>query len=112
MPRRISWIKAALRDFGEFPEDVRRRVTRALRFAANGEKDEKAKPFKGHGSGVFEVALQHKGDAFRVVYDVQTDTDVWVVHAFQKKSKTGRKTDQLDKELIRERLTRLRERLA
>ena len=41
-------------------------MVRALRFAANGEKDEKAKPFKGVGSGVFEVALAYKGDAFRL----------------------------------------------
>jgi phage-related protein len=111
MPRRISWIKAALRDFGEFPEDVRRRMIRALRFAANGEKDERAKPFKGYGSGVFEIALQHRGAAFRVIYDVQADVDVWVAHAFQKKSKTGIKTAQADKDLIRERLKRLKEQL-
>jgi phage-related protein len=108
MARRVSWIRGALKDFAGFPEDVQRRVTRALRFAANGEKDEKAKPFKGQGSGVLEIALQHKGDAFRVVYEVHIDVDIWVLHCFRKKSKSGIKTPQADVDLVRERLKRLR----
>lgn len=86
-------------------------MARALRFAANGEKDEKAKPFKGIGSGVFEVAVAYKGDAFRLIYDVQADTDVWVIHAFQKKAKSGIRTPRMDVELIHERLKRLKEQL-
>jgi phage-related protein len=56
------------------------------------------------GSGVPEIALPYKGDAFRVVYAVQVAEDVWVIHAFQKKSTTGRKTPQREIDLVKERL--------
>ena len=45
--------------------------------------------------GVFEIALLHRGDAFRVLYAVQIGDDLWVIHAFQKKSKSGIKTPQI-----------------
>ena len=64
---------------------------------------------KGLGSGVFEVALPYRADAYRVVYAVQVDEAVWVVHAFQKKSTTGIKTARKDIELVRERIKRLKE---
>ncbi len=70
-----------------------------------------AKPLVGLGSGVMELALRHRGDAFRVVYALQIGDDIWVVHAFQKKSKAGIKTPKPDIDLIRERLKRLREML-
>jgi phage-related protein len=66
---------------------------------------------KGLGSGVFEVALRHGGDAYRTVYAVQMADAVWVVHAFQKKSKHGIRTPRKEVELIRDRLKRLREML-
>ncbi len=66
---------------------------------------------KGLGSGVFEIALSYRSDAYRVVYAVQLDEAIWVVHAFQKKSTTGIKTSRKDIELVRERLKRLKEQL-
>jgi phage-related protein len=81
----ISWIKAARRDFEEFPEGAQIEILRALTVAAEGHKAESAKPMKGLGSGVFEVALPWRGNAFRTVYAVQLGTGIWVVHAFQKK---------------------------
>jgi phage-related protein len=111
MSRRISWVKAAFKDFAEFPPALQDQVMVALRIAARGEKADVAKPMKGLGSGVFEIALRHRGDAFRAVYAVQIDDDVWVLHAFQKKSKTGIKTPKHDMDLIRERMRRVKERL-
>ena len=109
--RPISWIKAARRDFEGFPEDVQGEILSALTIAAEGSKSDKAKPFKGVDGGVFEIALRHRGDAFRVIYAVKIAADIWVIHAFQKKSKTGIKTPQMEVDLIRERLKRLREAL-
>lgn len=109
--RPISWLKGAMRDFGRFPPVVQTDAARALVIAANGKKAETAKPFKGVGPGVFEIALRHRGDAYRVMYDVQAGEAVWVVHAFQKKSKSGIKTPQMEVDLIRERLKRLKEAL-
>jgi phage-related protein len=65
----------------------------------------------GFGSGVMELALKHRGDAFRVVYALHVGDDIWVVHAFQKKSKSGIETPKQEIDLIRERLKRLKERL-
>jgi phage-related protein len=65
----------------------------------------------GLGSGVFEIALPFKGDAFRVVYAVQMADEIWVVHAFQKKSTQGIKTPQREIDLIKDRVKRLKEML-
>ena len=56
-----------------------------------------------------ELALKHRGDAFRVIYALQIDDDIWVLHAFQKKSKSGIKTPQMEVDLIKQRLKQLRE---
>ena len=68
-----------------------------------------AKPLRGLGSGVLELALAFRGDAFRVVYAVQLGADVWVIHAFQKKSKTGIRTPKQEIDLIEARLRRVKE---
>jgi phage-related protein len=112
MARRISWIKAALRDFQTFPPAVREQMTTALRIAARGEKADKAKPMKGLGTGVFEIALTYRGNAYRAVYAIQIGEDVWVIHAFQKKSTQGIKTPKHEIDLIRARLKRLQEMLS
>ena len=109
--RPISWIRAALRDFEAFPEGARWICLATLTIAAEGGKADIAKPMRGLGSGVFEVALPFKGDAFRVVYSVQLAAEIWVVHAFQKKSTQGIKTPQRQISLIRDRLKRLKEML-
>ncbi len=83
----------------------------ALTVAAEGGKADIAKPLKGFGSDVFEIALPYRGDAFRVVYAVRLGDDVWVVHAFQKKSTQGIKTPKHELDLIADRLRRLKEML-
>ena len=107
--RPISWISAARRDFDKFPEEARSICLAALTIAAEGVKADIAKPMKGMGSGVFEIALPCRGNAFRVVYAVQIGDDVWVVHAFQKKSTQGIKTPKREIDLAKDRLKRLKE---
>jgi len=109
--RPISWLKAARRDFEAFPDDVQSDMMDALTIAAEGGKADKAKPFKGVEGGVFEIAIRHRGDAFRTIYAVKIGAAIWVIHAFQKKSKSGIKTPQMEVDLIRERLKRLKEAL-
>jgi phage-related protein len=109
--RPISWIKAALKVFETFPEGARSISLAALTIAAEGGKADVAKPMHGLGSGVFEIALVFRGDAFRVVYTVQLAEEIWVVHTFQKKSTQGIKTPQRDIDLIKDRLKRLKEML-
>ena len=109
--RPVSWVKAALKEFRTFPEGVQSICLAALTIAAEGGKADLAKPLQGLGSGVFEVALPFRGDAFRVIYAVQLANDIWVVHAFQKKSTIGTKTPRHEIEVIRTRLKRLKEML-
>ena len=82
--RPVSWVRAALRDFGKFPTEAQTICLAALTIAAEGGKADIAKPLQGLGSGVLEIALPFAGDAFRVVYAAQLGNDLWVVHAFQK----------------------------
>jgi len=107
--RPISWIRAALKEFETFPEGARSTCLTALTIAAEGGKADVAKPMRGMGSGVFEIALPFKGDAFRVVYAVQLADEIWVVHAFEKKSTQGAKTPKHEIDLIKDRLKKLRE---
>jgi phage-related protein len=107
--RPIVWMRAARRDFEDFPDRPRDRLLDALTVVAEGGMPLIAKPLTGLGSGVLELALAFRGDAFRVVFAVQLGTDVWVIHAFQKKSKTGIKTPKHEIDLIHARLRRLKE---
>jgi len=100
-----------LKEFETFPEGARSVCLAALTIAAEGGKADLAKPMQGIGSGVFEIALPFRGDAFRVVYAVQLADEIWVVHAFQKKSTRGIKTPKREMDLIKERLKRLKEML-
>ncbi|MGH8532583.1 MAG: type II toxin-antitoxin system RelE/ParE family toxin [Gammaproteobacteria bacterium] len=109
--RPISWIRAALKEFERFPAGAQREILRALTIAAEGRKVDTAKPMKGLRSGVYEVALAWRGEAYRAVYVVQMGPDLWVVHAFQKKSTKGIKTAKHEIDLIRERIKRLKEML-
>ena len=102
--RPISWIKGARKDFEDFPQGAQLDMARALTVLAEGRMPDIAKPLTGFGSGVMELALKHRGDAFRVVYALQIGDDIWVIHAFQKKSKTGIKTPKQELDLIHERL--------
>ncbi len=72
----VSWINAALRDFRKFPEGAKSVFLSALTVAAEGGKADIAKPLHGFGSGVMEIAVGYRGDAFRVVYAVTGD-EIW-----------------------------------
>ena len=106
--RRISWIKAARKEFERFPVVAQREVQRALTVAAEGRTADVAKPVKGLGAGVYEIALRFRTDAYRAVYAVTLGEDIWVVHAFQKRSRIGIKTPRREIDLIRERIKRLK----
>ena len=109
--RPISWVKAALREFETFPDGAKPIGLVALTIAAEGGKADSAKPMHGLGPGVFEIAIRFRGDAFRVVYSVKLAEEIWVIHAFQKKSTHGIKTPLGEIELIKDRLKRLKEML-
>ncbi len=107
--RAVSWITSARKAFEGFPEGAREIIFDALSVAAEGGKAGIAKSMKGLGSGVFEIALPYRGIALRVVYAVQIGEELWVVHAFQKKSTHGIKTPKHEIDLMKDRLKRLQE---
>ncbi len=107
--RSISWVKGALKDYYKFPKEAQLNIMRALTVAAEGTKAENAKILKGLGAGVLEIALKYRADAYRVVYALQIEETIWVVHAFQKKSKTGIKTPKQDIDLIKRRIKDLKD---
>lgn len=109
--RPISWVSAARKEFDSFPEGAQAICLTALTIAAEGGKADIAKPLKGLGSGMMEIALPYRGNAFRVVYAVQIGAELWVVHAFQKKSTRGIKTPKHEIDLIEARVKRLKEML-
>jgi phage-related protein len=94
-----------------FPEAVQVEALSALTIAAEGQKADTAEPLQGLGPGVLEIALRYRGDAWRLVYAVQLGDDLWVIHAFQKKSKSGIATPAHEIDLVRERIKRLKEML-
>ncbi len=88
-----------------FPSDVKDGIGYALYEAQKGEKALHVKPLKGfHGAGVLEVMEDHDGSTYRAVYTVRFANAVYVLHAFQKKSKKGIATPKYDLDLIRARL--------
>jgi phage-related protein len=101
--RSVVWLGDSRKQVKEFPPEVRRSLGSALYDAQKGQKAPSAKPFKGVGSGVFEIAIRFKTDAYRAVYAVQIGEQVYVLHAFQKKSKSGIKTSPQDVDIIKRR---------
>lgn len=110
--RGISWIRAARKDFDRFPANARKRAFRAFILIADGGTPDIAKPLSGIGAGVWELALRERGDAWRIVYALRIGDNVWIIHAFQKKSTSGIATPKPDIDLIKTRIKHLREDLS
>lgn len=101
----LFWVGSSRKDFGGFPEGVQDEMGYALYLAQAGKKHDHAKPLKGFGSaGVLEFFVAHHGDAYRTVYTVRFAAAVYILHAFQKKSKHGVATPQQEIDLVRTRL--------
>jgi len=105
-PKPLIWVGDSLKTLQGFPEDVKDEVGFAFFQAQTGKTHVKAKPMKGFGAGVLEVVSDHRGDTFRAVYTARLAQRVYVLHAFQKKSKTGIATPKAEIELIKQRLKR------
>jgi phage-related protein len=108
-PKPVVWVGSSLRDMRELPAAARRAFGLSLFAIQCGETPPAAKPLKGLGSGVLELVEQDSGGTYRAVYTVRFEVAIYVLHVFQKKSKTGRATPPRDIELIRQRLKRAEE---
>jgi phage-related protein len=103
--RPLIWMGRSRKDIGEFPEGVKGELGYGLDLAQAGEKHDNAKPLKGFkGAGVLELVEDFDGDTYRAVYTIKFCEVVYVLHVFQKKSKTGIATPKTDIDLIDRRL--------
>jgi phage-related protein len=101
----LVWVASSLKDLRGFPGEVQRIVGYALAKAQEGGKHVDAKPLKGFcGAGVLEIVEDDRGGAYRAVYTVRFAEAIYVLHAFQKKSKRGIATPAADIEIVKKRL--------
>jgi phage-related protein len=101
----VIWVGSSPKDLSAFPEPVQDHMGYALYVAQRGGKHRDAKTLRGFGgAAVVEVIKDFRGDTFRAVYTLRHAEAVYVLHAFQKKSKSGRATPRREMERIEQRL--------
>jgi phage-related protein len=101
--RPLVWMGDSRKNIRSFPDEVRAAVGYALQLVQAGETPQEAKPLKGISGGVYEIIKRYDTDTYRAVYTVKIRERIYVLHAFQKKSKQGIKTPQSDIDLIKQR---------
>jgi phage-related protein len=107
--RPVVWMGNSKKSLLAFPQDVQKLMGDELQFMQFGGIPKDVKPFKGVGSGVFEIAIRYDTDSYRTVVAVQLGKKIYVLHAFQKKSKRGIATPKHDTDLIQQRYNEARE---
>lgn len=105
----IAWVGSSKKNYMEFPDDVQDVLGFTLDCVQCGNTPAIAKPLKNIGSGVFELIDRHIGDTYRAVYMVKFEGIIYVLHAFQKKSKKGIATPKKEIDLIKSRLKAAKE---
>jgi phage-related protein len=101
--RPLVWLGNSKRNIRAFPEGAQKLIGDELQLIQFGGMPKDAKPFKGVGSGVLEIALRYDKEAYRTVLAVQLGKKIYVLHAFQKKSRKGIETPKQDVDLIKQR---------
>ena len=105
MLKPLLWMGSTLGDLKACPSSVKQRIGYALELSQKGEKHDSAKPLKGFkGAGVLEIVSDFESDTWRAVYTVKIKQAIYVLHVFQKKSKSGIATPKRDLDLIHQRL--------
>lgn len=108
--KELDWVGSSKKDLLDFPIDIRKEMGHALYMAQLGDKHKYSKPLKGFGNAkILEVALDDGNGTYRTMYTIEFEEVVYVLHAFQKKSKTGIKTPKSDIDLVEQRLKRARQ---
>jgi len=101
--RPVVWLGNTKRNAQAFPDEAKKLIGDELRLIQYGEMPAKTKPFKGLGSGILEIAIRYDREAYRTVLAVQLGRKIYILHAFQKKSKSGITTPKTDVDLIKQR---------
>ena len=109
MLREIIWVGSSLKDVKEFPETVKDEIGYILYLVQIGEHHQNIKHLTGLSGGIFEIKNDFDKDTYRTVYAVKIGAEIYVLHAFKKKSKKGVKTPKEDLEVIKHRLKQAQE---
>jgi phage-related protein len=107
--RPLVWLGDSKRSLRAFPPGAQKLLGDELQLIQFGGMPRNAKPFKGVGGGVLEIALRYVADAYRVVLALQIGRRIYVLHAFQKKSKKGIATPKREVDLIKQRYAEAKE---
>ena len=102
--RNIIWVGSALKDLKMLPTEVKDEIGFTLHQIQEGKTPSNTKPLKGFGSGVMEIVCDFDTNTYRAIYAIKIGDEIYALHAFQKKSKTGIKTPQKEIDLIEQRL--------
>ena len=105
----IIWVGDSRVQVRRFPIEARKMVGRALQAAQSGQKHKNAKPLRRVGTGVLEITARYDTNTYRAVYTVKLGENIYVLHAFQKKSTRGIQTPKREIDLIKQRLKMARE---
>jgi phage-related protein len=106
--KNLTWLADSRSNVRSFPAGVQDDIGYALYVAQLGERSIKAKPLHGLGSQVMEIVAYDSSGTYRAVYTVSIGESIYVIHAFQKKSKAGAATPKSEIDVIRQRLKQLR----
>jgi len=109
MLRSVVWLGNSKKQLREFPKGAQKLLGDELQLIQFGGMPKDAKPFKGVGSGVIELALRYTSDAYRVVLAAQIGERIYILRAFQKKSKRGIETPKQDADLVKQRYAQAQE---
>ncbi len=107
--RNVRWIGDSREQLQRFPNQVRKDIGHLLYLVQTGQTPPSTKPMRGIESGVFEIVSDYATNTYRAVYTVKIGRSLYVLHAFQKKSKRGIATPKKDIDLIKRRLGRAKE---
>lgn len=107
--RKVRWVGDSRAQLQRFPNQVRKNIGHALYLVQTGQTPPTTKPMRGIESGVFEIVSDYATNTYRAVYTVKVGRNLYVLHAFQKKSKRGIATPKKDIDLIKRRLSRAKE---
>jgi phage-related protein len=109
LQRPLVWLGDSRKSLRDFPDGAKKQLGDELQLMQFGGMPKDAKPFKGVGSGVVEIALRYASDSYRVVLALQIGSRIYILHAFQKKSKSGVATPKRDVDLIKKRYAQAKE---
>ncbi len=105
----MVWLGSSRKSLRDFPKGAQKLFGDELQLIQFGGMPKDAKPFRGVGSGVLEIAIRYASDAYRVVLAVQIGRRIYILHAFQKKSMKGIETSKRDVNVIKKRYAEAQE---